>query len=76
MTDPSSDTALSLAILDAAKAAGLDAVAVEGLTRLSGGASKESWAFDIALGSGERRELVLRRQPPGKRFATQGLDSV
>ena len=34
------------------------------------------WAFDLLLADGERRPLVLRRQPPGRRFASQGLDSV
>jgi aminoglycoside phosphotransferase (APT) family kinase protein len=34
---------------------------VEGLVRLSGGASRETWAFT----AGER-ELILRRDPPGR----------
>ena len=38
---------------------------VEGLVRLSGGASRETWSFDtVDLQSGTRRELVLRRDPP------------
>jgi aminoglycoside phosphotransferase (APT) family kinase protein len=35
---------------------------VEGLRRLSGGASRETWAFDAQLGN-ERLALVLRRDP-------------
>ncbi len=38
---------------------------VEGLVRLSGGASRETWSFDtVDLQSGARRELILRRDPP------------
>jgi aminoglycoside phosphotransferase (APT) family kinase protein len=36
---------------------------VEGLHRLSGGASRESWSFDAVIGDGRRLELVLRRDP-------------
>ncbi len=39
---------------------------VEGLRRLSGGASRETWAFDAALPGGERAGLVLRRDPGGQ----------
>jgi aminoglycoside phosphotransferase (APT) family kinase protein len=41
-------------------------VAVERLERLSGGASRETWAF-TALRDGEAVPLVLRRDPPGAR---------
>jgi aminoglycoside phosphotransferase (APT) family kinase protein len=49
---------------------------IEGLHRLSGGASRETWSFDsVDVRSHERRELILRRDPvalpgeagPGKR---------
>jgi aminoglycoside phosphotransferase (APT) family kinase protein len=36
--------------------------AVDGLRRLSGGASRETWAFDARVGA-ERLALVLRRDP-------------
>jgi aminoglycoside phosphotransferase (APT) family kinase protein len=36
------------------------AVSIEGLTRLSGGASREMWSFTV-----DGRRLVLRREPPG-----------
>jgi aminoglycoside phosphotransferase (APT) family kinase protein len=39
---------------------------VEGLARLSGGASRETWRFDAVAEDGARRELVLRRDPPGR----------
>lgn len=71
-----SDEALARAILDAARQAGVAAEQVLGLKRLSGGASKESWAFDIRDGDGREQALVLRRQPPDRRFSTQGLSSV
>lgn len=70
------DEALSQTILNAAYKAGIDAKRVEGLKRLSGGASKETWAFDIVLSDGSQRELVMRREPPGRRFVSQGLDSL
>lgn len=71
-----SEGALAAAILDAASANGMPARRVEGLQRLGGGASKEMWSFDLLLDGDQRRELVLRRQPPDRRFASQGLDSV
>lgn len=39
---------------------------IEGLTRMSGGASREIWAFDAVDQDGARTELVLRRDPPGR----------
>lgn len=65
-----------LALLQAARDAGMAALAVENLARLGGGASKDMWRFDLLLDSGERRALVLRRQPPGRPRSTQGLPSV
>jgi aminoglycoside phosphotransferase (APT) family kinase protein len=47
----------------------LGEVRVENVARLSGGASRETWAFDaVPPGgrAGERVELVLRRDPPGR----------
>ena len=44
----------------------LGPVSVEGLTRLSGGASRETWAFDAVAPDGSRIELVLRRDPPSR----------
>jgi aminoglycoside phosphotransferase (APT) family kinase protein len=40
-------------------------VRVVGLTRLPGGASRETWAFE-AEGDGRSLALVLRRDPPGR----------
>lgn len=40
-------------------------VRVENLTRLSGGASRETWSFDLLHDDGRREPLVLRRDPPG-----------
>ena len=36
---------------------------VDGLRRLSGGASRESWSFDLVRPDGVRHALVLRRDP-------------
>jgi aminoglycoside phosphotransferase (APT) family kinase protein len=41
-------------------------VLIEGLARMSGGASREIWAFDAVGADGSRSELVLRRDPPGR----------
>jgi aminoglycoside phosphotransferase (APT) family kinase protein len=41
-------------------------VSIERVTRLSGGASRETWAFDAVARDGSRTELVLRRDPPGR----------
>jgi aminoglycoside phosphotransferase (APT) family kinase protein len=39
---------------------------IEGLVRLSGGASRETWAFDaVDPSTNARQELILRRDPPG-----------
>jgi aminoglycoside phosphotransferase (APT) family kinase protein len=38
---------------------------IDGLRRLSGGASRESWSFDVVRADGARDGLVLRRDPGG-----------
>ncbi|WP_188643851.1 phosphotransferase family protein [Tsuneonella deserti] len=67
---------LADALLAAAREAGIDASEVTGLRQLSGGASKEMWAFDLVTAGGTTIPLVLRRQPAGRRFSSQGLPSV
>ena len=44
----------------------LGAVEVTALHRLTGGASRETWAFDAVDADGLVHELVLRRDPPGR----------
>jgi aminoglycoside phosphotransferase (APT) family kinase protein len=44
----------------------LGPVTIEDLTRLSGGASRQTWSFDAVSAGGARTELVLRRDPPGR----------
>ncbi len=44
---------------------------IEGLKRLSGGASQETWSFDTA-GSGPAQPLILRRAPGGKAVTRTG----
>jgi aminoglycoside phosphotransferase (APT) family kinase protein len=53
-------------VLAAALRPALGPVTIEGLTRLSGGASRQTWAFDAVAADGSRAELVLRRDPPGR----------
>lgn len=74
--DADAEPGLDAALLAAAREAGLLAEAVTGMRQLSGGASKEMWGFDLALGDGRSQALVLRRQPPGRAFTSQGLGSV
>lgn len=45
---------------------------VEELRRLSGGASRETWSFDV-VGAGERRELILQRLRPGATASSTGV---
>jgi aminoglycoside phosphotransferase (APT) family kinase protein len=47
---------------------------IAGLTRLSGGASKQTWAFDAVGADGTRTELILRRDPPGRPGAPGAID--
>jgi len=42
---------------------------VEGLSRISGGASRETYRYDAVAG-GERRGFILRRDPPGSLIET------
>jgi len=42
-----------------------DGISIDGLRRVSGGASRETWLFDAVDGSGARHGLVLRRDPGG-----------
>jgi aminoglycoside phosphotransferase (APT) family kinase protein len=53
-------------------------VAVHGLRRLAGGASRETWAFELAapgrFAGAERRRLVLRRDPPGRGEGDRSLE--
>jgi aminoglycoside phosphotransferase (APT) family kinase protein len=44
-------------------------VGVEALSRISGGASRETYRFDAVVG-GRRRPLILRRDPPGSLIET------
>ncbi len=37
---------------------------IDGLLRLSGGASRETWSFDALLPNGTRKPLILKRDPP------------
>jgi len=45
---------------------------IEGLTRLSGGASRETWAFDLVDGSSQR-PLILQRMRPGRTASSSGI---
>ena len=58
-----------------AEACAAPAATVEGLRRLSGGASRETWAFDAAMPDGTRRALVLRRDPPGSPKTGMALET-
>jgi aminoglycoside phosphotransferase (APT) family kinase protein len=64
-----SDPALSSALLALLGAPG---GSIEGLTRLSGGASRETWAFDLVQGAA-RRPLILQRMRPGRTASSSGI---
>lgn len=57
---------LDAGLLATALADQLGEVTIDGITRLSGGASRETWAFDAVAADGSVTELVLRRDPPGR----------
>jgi aminoglycoside phosphotransferase (APT) family kinase protein len=44
----------------------LGPVTIEEFTRLSGGASKQTWSFDAIGADGTSTGLILRRDPPGR----------
>jgi len=48
---------------------------VDAITRLSGGASQETWSFD-ALIDGKHEPLILRRSPGGGARVTEGAASI
>lgn len=52
-----------------------DGVAIEGLTRLTGGASRETWAFDARRSDGAVAELILRRGAPREMRADAALEA-
>jgi aminoglycoside phosphotransferase (APT) family kinase protein len=45
---------------------------IDALQRLSGGASQETWSFDLLLSDGERVPLILRRAPVGAAQRAKG----
>ncbi len=53
----------------------LGAVTVEGLRRLTGGASRTTWAFDAVTETG-RRALILRGGPPDEIHAGMELEAA
>jgi aminoglycoside phosphotransferase (APT) family kinase protein len=52
----------------------LGPVTVQALTRLSGGASKETWSFEAVADDGTLTGLILRRDPPGRPGERGALD--
>jgi aminoglycoside phosphotransferase (APT) family kinase protein len=63
--EPDADLERGLAVLLTASDDAAGPVTVEHLRRLSGGASRETWAFEAVTGDGTRRPLVLQRTRPG-----------
>lgn len=59
-----------------ARCSGCPTVVVRNLARLPGGASRETWAFDVEYGApaSAPRRLVLRRDPPGSYVPGQRKD--
>ncbi|MDQ1403219.1 MAG: hypothetical protein QOG03_1535, partial [Actinomycetota bacterium] len=48
---------------------------VRQLHRLTGGASRQTWAFDLVDASSGDRPLILRRDPPGAPKASMGMEA-
>lgn len=71
--NPQADAAVDLAdiLTKAAVVAGMEPRDIGGVKQLSGGASSEVWAFDLATDDGIM-PLVLRRQPAQQRFSSPG----
>lgn len=61
---PDSPPELALALADYLSGELSQTVSVENLKRLTGGASRETWAFDASW-AGKSVPLILRRDPPG-----------
>ena len=63
-----------LAAYIAARMPGARDVAVQDLSRISGGASRETYRFRLLWnedGAARERKLILRRDPPASLFATE-----
>jgi aminoglycoside phosphotransferase (APT) family kinase protein len=64
-TTPGGTTDLASSIADVLRGAVARQPRIRALTRLSGGASRETWSFDTEI-DGATRALILRRDPPGR----------
>jgi len=74
VTTPATAQALEHALRDACVAAfGDSRLRIDGLRRLSGGASRQTWSFDVVAGDGARTACILRRDPPGARRRAVGM---
>ena len=69
MAEPPGGNELALALQPL-----VGSVSIEGLARLSGGASKQTWSFDAIGADGTRTGLILRRDPPGRPGDPGALD--
>lgn len=66
MAHPQTDAELGHALAGLLADPGGDGPArVDGLHRLTGGASRDTWAFDVVDATGNRRPLILQRIRPG-----------
>jgi aminoglycoside phosphotransferase (APT) family kinase protein len=70
---PTEFDVLAPALARACSAAGIGQGEIAGLGRLSGGASKETWSFDLKAGT-INRPLILRRAPAGVRPDDPSID--
>jgi aminoglycoside phosphotransferase (APT) family kinase protein len=58
-----------------ADALGDGSLHIDGLRRLTGGASRETWSFTAVTGEGERRPLILRRDLGGEPATGRGFST-
>ncbi|HTS15436.1 MAG TPA: phosphotransferase family protein, partial [Candidatus Sulfotelmatobacter sp.] len=61
----SSDVDLAEALAEVLAPALGSGVQIDGLARLAGGSSRETWRFDARVADGPSTRYVLRRDPPG-----------
>jgi aminoglycoside phosphotransferase (APT) family kinase protein len=70
------DTDLTAPLRAVLNAALGESVQVEGMSRLPGGASRETWSFSVRTPDGRVARLVLRRDPPGTPVSGLGLEAA
>ena len=72
MDEPSAERDIERGLAAAAPRMGAGATTVEGLKRLTAGATQEVWRFELVTGE-TRTPLILRRAPGGVRVSETAI---